>query len=320
MNNILFALDPNIINENMLTPVRSIISDMKIMVTTDRQEIERELGVLEIVVGRFPFDLVSKAKNLRWFQQWDAGAEWLMRYPELIHLDFDLTSASGIHTIPASEHVLAFMLIFSRRLNSAIRSQIQLEWNFAERDHVFELDGKTLLLIGVGSIGNQVAHTAAALGMRVLGVRRNSESNVPDVDVMFGPEQLLSVLPKADFVVLKIPLTYETQGIIGELELRAMKPTSILINIGRGGTIQEAALIRALREGWIAGAGLDVFENEPLTSKSPFWNMNNVVITAHYSGITPHYHDYAMNIFLNNLKRYKSGLPLLNLVNKELGY
>jgi phosphoglycerate dehydrogenase-like enzyme len=137
---------------------------------------------------------------------------------------------------------------------------------------------------------------------------------------MFTPDRLLDILPEADFVVLTVPLTRETQGMIGENELKRMKQTAYLINIGRGGTVDESALINALRNDWIAGAGLDVFETEPLPEDSPLWEMENVIITAHYAGMTPHYNERALSIFLGNLKRYISDEPLFNVVNKELMY
>jgi phosphoglycerate dehydrogenase-like enzyme len=137
---------------------------------------------------------------------------------------------------------------------------------------------------------------------------------------MVGPEQLLDLLPEADFVVLTVPLTHETGGMIGERELRAMKPTAYIVNIGRGGTIQESALVRALQEGWIAGAGLDVFEVEPLPADSPLWSMENVIITPHYAGATPAYNERALEILLDNLRRYRAGEPLRNVVDKMAGY
>ena len=137
---------------------------------------------------------------------------------------------------------------------------------------------------------------------------------------MIGPERLAEALPEADFIVLTVPLTPDTRHMIGERELRLMKPTALIVNIGRGGTIDEAALIRALAEGWIAGAGLDVFEKEPLPPDSPLWRMENVIITAHYAGATPHYSERALAIFLDNLRRYKTGEPLRNVVDKTLGY
>lgn len=185
---------------------------------------------------------------------------------------------------------------------------------------MFELAGTTLVLIGVGAIGERTAAMAAALGMRVLGVRRDPTLGAPGVTAMFGPDRLPELLPQADFVVLTVPLTHETQGMIGERELHAMKPTACIVNIGRGGTIREDALITALREGRIAGAGLDVFETEPLPEDSPLWDMDNVIITSHYAGATPHYDARAMAIFVDNLRRYRAGEPLRNVVDKRLGY
>ena len=137
---------------------------------------------------------------------------------------------------------------------------------------------------------------------------------------MYGPDQLLNILPEADFVVLAMPLTSETRHMIGEAELRAMKPTAHLINIGRGGTVDQDALIRALREGWIAGAGLDVFEKSHCRPDSPLWSMKNAILTYHYAGSNPHYTDRAMAIFIDNLCRYKSGEQMRNVVDKKLGY
>jgi phosphoglycerate dehydrogenase-like enzyme len=225
-----------------------------------------------------------------------------------------------VHAIPISEHILALLLAFARGVHRAVRDQGRGEWVPYEQQQVFELYGKTMLLIGVGAIGERTAQAANTLGMRVWGVRRNPDDGAPGVERMFGPGQLHDALPEADFVVLTTPLTHETQGMIGEPELRAMKPTAILVNIGRGGTIQEGALVQALQEGWIAGAGLDVFETEPLPEDSPLWAMDNVIITAHYAGSTPQYMERALEIFLDNLRRYRAGERLRNVVDKRLGY
>jgi len=321
MRTILLGFEPHTLSAARLAQVQALVPGMRILVTRDRDEIESTLDEIEIAVGGFPRDLLSKARNLRWFQQWGAGANWLMRHPEAADLDFVLTNASGVHAIPISEHILALLLAFARRLHLAVRTQERGEWVPHHREKgVFELAGKTMVLVGVGAIGERTAEVASALGMRVLAVRRDPTVGTPGVEATFGPDQLLDVLPEADFVVLTVPLTHETQGMIGERELRAVKSTVYIVNIGRGGTIQEHALIRALQEGWIAGAGLDVFETEPLPEDSPLWAMENVIITAHYSGATPHYDERAMDIFLDNLRRYRDGEPLRNVVNKKLGY
>jgi phosphoglycerate dehydrogenase-like enzyme len=201
-----------------------------------------------------------------------------------------------------------------------MRAQVRGTWQKTSRDDVFELAGKTMLLIGVGAIGERTAAIASALGVRVLGIRRDPARGAPGVAAMYAPDRLLDLLPEADFVVLTAPLSRATRGMIGEPELRAMKNTAYLVNIGRGGTIQEQALIQGLREGWIAGAGLDVFAEEPLPATSPLWAMENVIITAHYAGLTPHYDQRALAIFLDNLRRYQAGEPLRNVVDKAEGY
>lgn len=318
---ILLGFEPGTLSEAQLAQVQEAAPGMRILVTRDRGEIEAALDGIEIAVGGLPRDLLPRACNLRWFQQWAAGADWLLRYPEAVNLDFVLTSASGVHPIQISEHVFAFLLAFAREFHRAMRAQGRRKWIPQDRHaDLFELAGKTMVLIGVGTIGAQTARVATAFGMRVLGVRRHPGVSVPGVEAMFGPNQLLDVLPEADFVVVTAPLTRETQGMIGERELRAMKPTAYVVNIGRGGIIREDALIRALKEGWIAGAGLDVFESEPLPEDSALWGMDNVIITSHYAGITPHYNERAMAIFLDNLRRYRAGEPLRNVVDKRLGY
>lgn len=320
MNTILIGLAADEVSEQDLARIRAIAPHKRILVTQDRDEIEATLDEIEIAVASFPRDLLPRARNLRWLQQWGAGADWLMRYPEAVEMDFLLTNASGVHAIPISEHIFAYLLARARGLCRAVRAQERHEWVHHSQHRVFELAGKTLLLVGVGAIGERTALLAEAFGMRVLGVRRDPSAGAPGVEAMFGPDQVLQLLPEADFVVLTIPMTHETRGLIGERELRAMKPTAFIINIGRGGTIQEQVLIRALQEGWIAGAGLDVFETEPLPADSPLWDMENVIITSHYSGLTPHYHERAMDIFLDNLRRYQASEPLRNVVDKELGY
>jgi phosphoglycerate dehydrogenase-like enzyme len=238
-------------------------------------------------------------------------------YPEVREGDILVTTSSGIHQ-PLVEHVFALLLALVRRLHIAIRNQQERRWD-RSRAVGGEVRGMTVGVLGLGSIGAEVAAKATAFGMRVIGTKR-TPGGVPHVDRVYPPEALHEVLAAADVVVVALPLTDETRGLLGEQEFRAMKPAGLLINIGRGPIVQEAALIRALQERWIGGAGLDVFEREPLPADSPLWAMEDVIITPHVSGGWPGYLDAAVPLFCENLARYLRSAPLLNLVDKSRGY
>lgn len=304
-----------------------------------RADIAQAAGALEVVYGtdqaafgRYAADVevlvenrryLADFPNLNWFQQWGAGADWLLQKPELAARDFIITNVSGIHAVPISEHILAYLLAFARNLPQAVRDQQTSSWShsWSEASHDYlELAGKTLLLLGTGAIGARTAQLAAAFEMQVVGVRRNPERGLPHVERMVALSDLHAVLPEADFVVLTLPLTRDTQHLIGEAELRLLKPGAYLVNIGRGGLIDEPALVRALEAQQLAGAGLDVFETEPLPEASPLWSFPNVIVTPHVAGDTPHYDERALEIFIDNLRRYGASEPLTHVVDKELGY
>lgn len=320
MNILLYGDEPDRLSPEQREQIERLAPHLHLLVTQDKAEIEAVIERIEIAARRFPHDLLPRAACLRWFQQWGAGADWLLRYPHVADLDFVLTNASGVHPIQIAEHVFAFLLAFARGLHRAVLAQARGEWDRSKGGEVFELYGKTMLLVGVGAIGTRIANIAHAFGMRVLGIRRDPTQTVPYVEAMYGPDRLLGLLPQADLVVLTVPLTAETKGMFGQREFQAMKRTAYIINIGRGGTIDEAALIQALQEGHIAGAGLDVFAQEPLPADSPLWTTPNLIITAHYAGWTPHYEERAFEIFIGNLRNYVSGQPLRNVVDKKLGY
>lgn len=310
-----------------LEAIRKAVPKANFILTTDRKELEKKIDEympeVEVVLfspfgERFLVPRILNGPRLRWIQQFGAGANWLMDHPEVVERDIILTNASGVHAIPISEHVLALMLSLARDIQRGLRDQIKHTWN--RRHAVREMEGSTLGLIGVGRIGEKTAEKAKALNMRVLGLRRNPDRTSPWVDEMFGPDNLMEMLPQADWVVISAALTQQTEGMIGERELQAMKNSAYLVNIARGSIVQEKALLKALREGWIAGAGLDVFEEEPLSHDSPLWDMDNVIITAHYAGMTPKYIDRLVEIFTENLRRYQAAEPLINVVDKRLGY
>ncbi|MCZ8516051.1 D-2-hydroxyacid dehydrogenase [Paenibacillus filicis] len=255
--------------------------------------------------------------KLKWVQNWGAGVDQ-MPLAKMAALRIILTNASGVHAFPISETILAMMLAFSRKLHLSIRHQVQSIWKSTGELH--EIHGQTMGVIGVGAIGEETARLGKAFGMEVLGVRRSGEPS-PYVDRMFDHSGLDEVLRLSDFVIATLPLTPETRHLFGRREFALMKPSAHFINIGRGGTANTEALLEALREGQISGAGLDVFEQEPLPETSPLWQLDNVIITPHNSGSTVYYDDRAMEIFLTNLKAYlHNGRPSCNLVDFEKHY
>jgi len=281
-----------------------------------------------------PENVLDLAPELCWLQLHSAGADHLLDHP-VMQSDLTVTTASGIHATPIAEYVFASILAHRWQVPRWTECQRESRWPTGRWDLYArpELRGSTLGIVGYGSIGREVGRLAKAFGMHVLALRRSEgraeEGYVVDytgdpqgyVPERFYPgEALHEMLAACDYVVLALPLTDETFHFIGEAELKAMKSTAYLVNIARGPIVDEASLIRALREGWIAGAGLDVFEQEPLPPTSPLWGLENVLISPHVAGFTPRYDDRAVALFAQNLARYIAGEPLLNQIDKDRGY
>ena len=269
--------------------------------------------------GAFTPTLLAAATRLRWVQGSGAGVEDLL-FPEFVaRSDILLTNARGAHRVAMPEYVLMAMLAWTHHLPALVRAQSRSEWMHPLPD---EVRGKTLGLLGYGEIGRAVAQRAAALEVRCLAYRRHPDAveGRELVDRTYGPDQLHEFLGACDFVLNSLPLTDQTRGLIGEPELRAMRPSAVFIHLGRGPTVQSGALLAALREQWIAGAFLDVFDQEPLPPDSPFWGLDNVVVTSHSSGWSVHYLERSIGIFCDNLRRFRAGEPLRNLVDRRAGY
>ncbi len=312
------------LQDNHISTIRSTFPDVEFVEIASIEEWrarrEELAPTLEAAVG-FPYDEITDLVSLpefRWHQQTGAGADWLLRHPRVAQSNVVLTNASGVTAIPIAEHILALMFALARRLYRFAEAQRDHHWY--ARGRLSELDGGTMGIIGLGAIGEKTAEKAHGLNMRVIGLRRDPTKSSRHVDRMLGPDRLSELLELSDWVVLTTAMTPETRGLIGESELRNMKNSAYLINIARGEIVQEQALIRALEEGWIAGAGLDVFDREPLSEDSPLWDMRNVVITSHWAGYTPHYGDRVTEIIIDNIRRYLQGEPLNNVINKELCY
>ncbi|TFH40973.1 MAG: hypothetical protein E4H01_15670, partial [Lysobacterales bacterium] len=203
-----------------------LVPDKRVVFTSDRDEIERVLDDIEIIAGSVPAEMLARAKHLRWFHQWGAGADWLLNRPERLPAGVVLTNMSGLHAVQISEQIMGYILAFARNLHQAIRAQQEHRWRPAEWDNLFELPGKTMLLLGLGGIGARTAQLATALGLNVIGVRSHPERQVAGINQIYGPESLPDLWSEADFVVLALPLTPKTRGLVGVKELRMMKSSA----------------------------------------------------------------------------------------------
>jgi phosphoglycerate dehydrogenase-like enzyme len=282
-------------------------------------DLDSLLREAEVIYGlRFPENILERAPHLKWVQTLSAGVDRLLG-TRLWQSDVILTNVSGIHAIPMREHVLGVMLMLMRRAPIYFANKQNKVWKRHVPDQLY---GKTLGVVGLGRIGEMIARAAKAFDMRVVATRRSATKGEtsPVADVIYPSDKLVEMLAESDFVVVSVALTDKTRKLIGEKELRAMKPTAYMINIARGSVIDEAALTRALKEGWIAGAGLDVFEKEPLPQDSELWTLPNVIITPHAAGLMPDYDARATEVFCENLRRYLAGKPLMNVIDRARGY
>jgi phosphoglycerate dehydrogenase-like enzyme len=276
--------------------------------------------------------------QLRWVHSATAGIGSML-YPEMLASDVLLTNSAGIHAPPMAETVLGMMLHFARGLDVAVRAQAEGVWaahRFEEEPGVArEVAGATVGIVGLGGIGREVARRARAVGMNVVAVRRRSAAETfagsgagagagsmegGAHEVLQGPGALAALLARSDYVLIAVPSTRETRGMIGAAELAAMRRDAVLINVARGDIVDEDALVEALRGGRLRGAALDVFREEPLPSASPLWRLPNVLITPHVSGTTDGFWPRETELITDNVGRYLGGRPLRNVVDRNAGY
>jgi glyoxylate/hydroxypyruvate reductase A len=269
-------------------------------------------------------DLASRAPRLKWLQTSSSGVGELVRRLDIVDRPIVVSNAAGIHAVPLAEFVLFAMLYFARDWPRRAAEQRAHHW---ERCTIETLEGKTLGIVGFGSIGQAIARLARPLGLRVIGLRRSAAAFLDadsDADAdgaqVYGPEHLQTLLRTSDYVVLSVPHTDETVGLLGSAELHCMKPTAVLINIARGSVVDEPALIDALQTGRLAGAALDVTATEPLPPDSPLWDLPNVIITPHSMSTASDENERLTDLFCENLRRYADGEPLRNRIDKQRGY
>jgi phosphoglycerate dehydrogenase-like enzyme len=322
---VLVVLDPN---DPAAAPLRAslaTVAGVDVRFAAGDEAIDAAVDVDAIVCDEAGDALLAAAPRLRWVAFWGAGLD--DRYTRALQArrDVVVTNASGVHGPNIAEHVMGLILTFTRRLHEYARAQAARDYRQPESytSGVDELAGKTLGIIGLGRIGEAIAARARPFEVRVVAVKRDpSRRHDPSiaVDELWGMDGLDRLLGESDHVVVTLPLTAETRGVLGADRLGCMKPTAYLYNVGRGAVVDEDALVRALASGAIAGAGLDVFAREPLPRDSALWGMPNVLVTPHVSGLTPRYFERVARLVADNARRFVAAEPLVNVFDPDRGY
>ncbi len=304
-----------------LAVLRERFPDVRFVhLATDGEVPEEGQGARALLRAAMTKEALSKTlrsvPSIEWFHTSTAGFDWVM-VPEIEERNLTVTRSAASYSIPIGEYAIGAMFLLAKRFPALLKAQAERTWTAPDPD---EIGGKTVGIVGAGAIGGEVARHAKCLGMRVIGTKRTPEA-LPDYDLVLSPSELPQVLEASDFVVLACPLTPETRHMLGEAEFRQMKPTAYLINVARGALVVESALVKALEQGWIAGACVDAFEQEPLPPDSPLWALENLVITPHSSFRSPRNMERVLSEFMINLDHYLKGEPLENrLRDLTLGY
>ncbi|KHF40260.1 D-2-hydroxyacid dehydrogenase [Halalkalibacter okhensis] len=310
------------LEDTYVEQLKSMVPEWDILIGKDRSIWAEHIKDAEIIAGwkSEVKDLLLEQEQtpLKWIQTWSAGVNHLP-LSSFQSREVQITSANGVHAYPISETIFALMLGLTRKIHTYVKNQQSKTWH--HENMKLEIHNKTIGIIGVGAIGEETAKIAKAFGMHVIGIRHSGKPS-SYVDDMYTPNQLNHILPKCDYVVITLPLTAKTYHLFSAEQFKVMKPSAFLINIGRGEIVVEDDLLVALEKGELAGAGLDVFEQEPLPEESKLWNHDNVIVTPHTAGSTEYYDHRVMNdIFIPNLKNYIANQPLsVNLVNYKKGY
>jgi len=294
------------------------VPEVQIVVAEGVQQAQHEIVDADATFGYLPVDLLKRATRLRWLQSPQAAPPAGYYYPELIAHPLVVTNMREIFNDHIGAHIMAFVLAFARGFDRYIPQQTRREWAKPEGEEsgVVHLPEATALIVGVGGIGAEAARLCAAFGMTVLATDARRKEVPPGVAEMHPPEQLDALLPRADFVILTVPHTPKTEGFFNRARFQRMKRGAFFINIGRGMTTRLDDLVAALRAGEIAGAGLDVFEQEPLPAEHPLWTMKGVLITPHMAGHGPYLDERRYQILLDNCRAMLSGAPMRNVVDK----
>lgn len=292
--------------------------ELEVIIPETREGAEQAIALAEGAYGTIPKEMLPRANHLRWLQAPQAAPPAGYYYPELIAHRVQITNFREIYNDHIAAHIMSFVLAFARGLQVYLPQQLRREWKPAPRedDTIVHLPEATALIVGVGGIGAEAARLAAAFGIKVIGVDERRGDKPAEVAEMHRAAALDSLLPQADFVILTVPHTPETEGFMNRARFQRMKKSAFFINIGRGMTTRLDDLVAALEAGEIAGAALDVYEIEPLPASHKLWTTPNVLLTPHTAGHGPYLDDRRRDVLLDNARRFAAGQPLRNVVDK----
>jgi phosphoglycerate dehydrogenase-like enzyme len=300
--------------------IADAVPDATVIVPETAEDAKREMPTADAAYGTLPADILHHAQRLRWLQSPQAAPPAGYYHPELIAHPVTVTNLRGIFADRVPAHIMAYVLAFARGFHIYMDRQRERLWDSDHPASVVHLPGSLALVVGVGSIGGAAARLCAAFGMRVIGIDPRQTRAPEGVSELHPPDELDRLLPLADFVILTMPHTPRTEGLFDASRFRRMKPSAFFINIGRGMTARLDDLNRALREGVIAGAGLDVYEIEPLPTDHPLWTAPNVLLTPHVAADGPDLEPARQALIVENARRFAAMEPLINVVDKSEWY
>jgi len=308
--------------DEFLEGLRDTWPDVEFVVAKSEEEQLKEVGDAEAYVGLPSSKVFAAAKQLKWIHAPSTGINWIMDKQEVIDSDVILTNSRGPHATSMADHVIGVMITFAHHMVELWDDQRAGVWDtakYVEREYE-ELAGRTCGILALGDLGKAIARRAYGADMDVCAVDIRPVDPIPEVKEVWGLDRLDDLMKLSDWLIVTAPLTRDSKDMIGARELALMKPTARVIIISRGGIVNEDALIDALRNKTIAGAGIDAFVTEPLPADSPFWTLDNVLLSPHASGITPEMWEGRRDILRENLRRYIDGLQMLDVCDKEAGF
>ncbi len=304
-------------NENILTQLKCNFSKVRFLIAEKDNYTPEDIEDADIFMGWPDDEMLKTMTDLKWLQLPSAGAGGYIKHPDLKD-NVILTNSSGIFDVPGAEHTIALIFAFARQLKIHFKQQNQHIWKRNPR--CLEIQDSIISIIGLGSIGSEIARKIKSLGAKVIGIKRDISNKPSFVDELYTSDSLKEVLQKSDFIVNVLPHTKKTENYFSRKQINHIKKGAIFINIGRGKTVDESALIEALENSHLGGAGLDVTAEEPLPENSRLWDMDNVIITSHSVGVSPRKAERRATLLEKNLKKFLNGKKLLNQVNRKLGY